>query len=198
MFISDNGKTFKAAAARFLKTVFKDDMVLDHLAGVGTDWIFNIERAPWWGGVFERMVKSTKRCLKKMIGQAKFTLDEVHTAVVEIESIINSRPLSYLSSSDLEEPLTPSHHIVGRRTLNLPDNLGHLTEPGDKEFTTDPAHLHRRTGHLNNILNHFWRRWRSEYLVELRESHKQVKSNLSTQPAITPGAVVVVHDEGIP
>lgn len=103
-FISDNGKTFKAAA-KFLGTVFKDDMVLDHLAGVGTDWTFNIERAPWWGGVFEQMVKSTKRCLKKTIGQAKFTLDELHTGVVEIESIVNSRPLS---SSDLEEPLTPS------------------------------------------------------------------------------------------
>ena len=54
-FVSDNGKTFKATA-KFIKTVFKDDMVLDHLAGVGVGWVFNTERAAWWGGIFERMV----------------------------------------------------------------------------------------------------------------------------------------------
>ena len=42
---------------------------------------FNIERAPWWGGFFERMVRMTKRCLKKMIGQAKLNYDEIVTAV---------------------------------------------------------------------------------------------------------------------
>ena len=152
-FVSDNGSTFKATA-KFLKTVFKDDMVLDYLAGVGIEWVFNIERAPWWGGVFERMVKSTKRRMKKMIGQAKLSLDELHTAIVEIESIINSRPLSYISSSDLEEPLTPSHLMIGRRILNLPDNLGYLLDPGDEEFTVDPTQLRKRAKYLSNTLNH--------------------------------------------
>ena len=196
-FVSDNGSTFKATA-KFLKTVFKDDMVLDYLAGVGIEWVFNIERAPWWGGVFERMVKSTKRCLKKMIGQAKLSLDELHTAIVEIESIINSRPLSYISSSDLEEPLTPSHLMIGRRILNLPDNLGYLLDPGDEEFTVDPTQLRKRAKYLSNTLNHFWRRWRNEYLVELRESHRQSNHNSPTQPSIATGDVVVVHDENLP
>ena len=48
-FILDNGKTFKAAA-KFLKTVFRDSLVQDHLEGVGIDWLFNIKKAPWWGG----------------------------------------------------------------------------------------------------------------------------------------------------
>ena len=155
--VSDNGSTFKTTA-KFLKTVFKDDMVLGYLAGVGIEWVFNIERAPWLGGVSERMVKSTKRCRKKMIGQAKLSLDELHTAIVEIESIINSRPLSYISSSDLEEPLTPSHLMIGRRILNLPDNLGYLLDPGDEEFTVDPTQLRKRAKYLSNTLNHFWRR----------------------------------------
>ena len=92
-FISDNGKMFKAAS-RFLNSVFKDETVCDHLAEKGCAWTFNIERAPWWGGAFERMVQSTKRCLRKMVGQASLTHDELLTAVTEIESIINSRPLS--------------------------------------------------------------------------------------------------------
>ena len=196
-FVSDNGSTFKTTA-KFLKTVFKDDMVLDYLAGVGIEWVFNIERSPWLGGVSERMVKSTKRCRKKMIGQAKLSLDELHTAIVEIESIINSRPLSYISLSDLEEPLTPSHLMIGRRILNLPDNLGYLLDPGDEEFTVDPTQLLKRAKYLSNTLNHFWRRWRSEYLVELRESHRQSNHNSPTQPSITTGDVVVVHDENLP
>lgn len=89
-FISDNGKTFKAAL-RFLKFVFKDDSVRDQLAEKACEWTFNVELAPWWGGAFERMVQSTKRCLRKMVGQASFTHGELVTAVTEIESLINSR-----------------------------------------------------------------------------------------------------------
>ena len=125
--LSDNGKSFKAAAA-FLGRVFKDQTVIDHLSTLGTEWLFNVKKSPWWGGVFERLVKSTKRCLRKFIGQAKFSLDKLHTAVVEVESIINSRPLTYLSPSDLEEPLTPSHLIAGKHVVSLPGDLGYRAD----------------------------------------------------------------------
>ena len=118
-FLSDNAKTFKAAS-KYLQAVFKDDVVRNHLAEKGCEWSFNVELAPWWGGAFEWMVQSTKRCLRKMVGKASLNHDELVTAVVEIESIINSRPLSYISAGDTEEPLTPSHLLLGRRVLNLP------------------------------------------------------------------------------
>ena len=92
-----------------------------------------------------------------MVGQAKLSLDELHTAIVEIESIINSRPLSDVTSSDLEEPLTPSHLLIGRRVLNLTDNLGYLVSPEDEDFTIDSSQLDRRSKHLANTLNHFWK-----------------------------------------
>lgn len=69
-----------------------------------------------------------------MIGQASLTHDELVTAITEIESIINSRSLSYISAEDIEEPLTPSHLIIGRRILNLPDYLGAPFDPEDKDF----------------------------------------------------------------
>ena len=47
-FLSDNGKTFKAAA-KFLNAVFKDETVQEHLTMRGCQWIFNVELAPWWG-----------------------------------------------------------------------------------------------------------------------------------------------------
>ena len=138
--------------------MFKDDTLRDHLTEKGCEWTFNIERAPWWGGAFERLVRSTKRCLRKMVGQASLTHDELLTAVKEIESIINSRPLSYISAEDTEEPLTPSHLLIGRRVLNLPDYLDHLSDPGDEDFDLDATQLTRRMKYLSRILNHFWRR----------------------------------------
>ena len=197
-FVSDNGKTFKAAA-KYIQAIFKDSTVKENLADLGTEWFFNIERAPWWGGAFERMVKSTKRCLRKMIGRAHFSLDELITALAEIEAVINSRPLSYISASDLEEPLTPSHLLVGRRILNLPDHLGHLTDPKDEEFSVDPSVLTRRMKHFNNTLNHFWNRWRTEYLNELREVHYHTSHKAAgIHPGLTVGEVVIVHDEQLP
>ncbi len=169
-FISDNSKTFKSAA-KYLKSIFSDASVKEYLTVTRNEWVFNLERAPWWGGAFERMVKSTKRCLRKMIGRAHLSMDELLTALAEIEAVINSRPLSYLSPGGVEEPLTPSHLLVGRRLLNLPDHLGCSNDLEDEEFSTDSSTLSRRMKHLNTTLNHFWNRWRSEYLSELRETH---------------------------
>jgi hypothetical protein len=59
------------------------------------------------------------------------SFDELHTSIVEVEAIINSMPLSYLSYSDLEEPLTPLHLLTGRRVLSLPDHLDLYQELGD-------------------------------------------------------------------
>ena len=126
-----------------------------------------MEKAPWWGGVFERLIKSAKRCLRKVVGQAKFTYDEMHTVVIEIEAILNSRPHPYVGPDDLDEPLTPSHLLAGRRILNLSDNLSYYELDGDEDFEVSSSAVHRRAKHLNGVLNHFWKRWSKEYLLEL-------------------------------
>ena len=46
--------------------------------------------------------------------------------LAEIEAVLNSRPLSYVPSEDIEEPITPSHLFVGRRILYLPENLDYV------------------------------------------------------------------------
>ena len=58
-----------------------------------------------------------------MIGQEKFSYDEMHTTIVEVEAIINSRPFTFLDYGDIEEPLTPSNLLVGYRLLSLSNNL---------------------------------------------------------------------------
>ena len=124
-----------------------------------------------------------------MVGRANFSLDELLTAVVEIEAVINSRPLSYISSTDYEEPLTPSHLVVGRRLLNLPDYLGHVCDPGDEDFEVNASQLMKRVKHLASVLNHFWRRWRLEHLSELRESHCYSAKKTPNHPSVSKGDV---------
>ena len=59
-------------------------------------------------------MKSTKRCLKKQLGNAKLTFEESITVLIEKEAILNWRPLTYIYAENTEEPLTPSHLLSGR------------------------------------------------------------------------------------
>ena len=89
MFISDNAKTFKAAS-RVITDVSSHKEVQRHLERHCVEWRYNLEKAPWWGGLFERMVRVTKCCLRKMIGKAKLDFNELLTVVTEVETIINA------------------------------------------------------------------------------------------------------------
>ena len=131
--------------------------------------------------------------MRKTIGQAKLSFDELSTVLTEVEAVINSRPLSYVSSEDLEEPLTPSHLLVGRRLLNFPDHF--CREPEDFEATPDV--LIRRARYLNQTLMHFWGRWRKEYLLELRESHRYHQGSTNDNQ-VSIGDVVVINDNDQP
>ena len=168
--ISDNAKTFKSASKE-LKKIMNCPSVITHFTLERIKWSYNLEKAPWWGGFYERLVKSLKSGLKKTIGQAKLTQDELATVVAEAKMILNCRLISYVSTEDLEEPLTPAHLIIGRRINALPDVDSRL----DEDLRISQNDLSRRARHLNMILGHFWKRWRKEYLLELRNAHGQVK-----------------------
>ena len=192
LMISDNGKAFEAAA-KVIQDVVSSPEVQRYFEGVGIKWRFNVPKAPWWGGLFERLVRSTKRCLRKALGRAKLSHDELLTALIEIEMVLNSRPLTYISADDLDEPLTPSHLLVGRRLLSYPD---HLTIHHGEDGGGDDNQLSTRFRCLNQLLDGFWKRWRKEYLLELREAHRHHKS--SGEPQLTEGDIVVVHSDDQP
>ena len=76
--------------------------------------------------------------------------------------------------------------IAGRRLLNLPDHLGYVCDPDDEDFEVNPSQLTKRMKHLAKVLNHFWRRWRSEYLNE-RVIAKKVSHPLHVTKALPRG-----------
>ena len=94
------------------------------------------------------------------------------------------------STEDDEEPITPSHLMTGRQLMSLPD--GPYNHDNEINVITSPTDPTRRLVHLNNVLDHFWKRWNGEYLLELRDSHHQ---NLrKTSDKISVGDIVLIHD----
>ena len=83
--LSDNAKTFKAASKE-LDKIMNDPSVIKHFAQERITRSYNLKKAPWWGGFYECLVKSLKRCLKKTIGRAKLSYDELVTVVTEAEN----------------------------------------------------------------------------------------------------------------
>ena len=130
-----------------------------------------------------------------MIGRAKLTHDELLTTLTEVEVIVNYRPLSYVSTEDIEEPLTPSHLLTGRRVFNLPDGNLHcgLIEGNDMEFTHESSN--RRMDQLNKTLNHFWKRWENEYLLQLRECHHYGPKTDVKGNTLSEGDTVLIHSD---
>ena len=106
LIVSDNGKTFI------------DYSVQKYVNSKNINWKFNVPTASWWGGVFEVLVKLTKKCLRKTLGNAHLTYEELETVLVETEGILNSRPLTFVYDEITEPPLTPSCLVIGRRLLD--------------------------------------------------------------------------------
>ncbi|XP_028400806.1 uncharacterized protein LOC114523939 [Dendronephthya gigantea] len=186
--ISDNAKTFKSAS-REVKNIVRSSEVQCHLSNRGVDWKFIVERAPWWGGFWERMVKVVKRVLKKVIGSSKLTYDELYTILTEVETIVNDRPITYIYDDEesISYALSPSQLIYGRRLASTP-NSAHF------ESVSTCKSLTRRAKHHRRILEQFISRWRREYLLSLRENSQNL-ANSRNIAKIEVGDVVVMMNE---
>ena len=73
---SYNGATFKAAD-KWLKKIQNDEQLTDFLSERLIQWMFNLSRAPWWGGQYERLIGLFKRAFYKCIGNGLVTYKEL-------------------------------------------------------------------------------------------------------------------------
>ncbi|GBM52953.1 hypothetical protein AVEN_111307-1 [Araneus ventricosus] len=126
---SDNGTTFIGAKRKFgylFKLVSKinlDENVRFFLSHVGVEWHTIPPLSPHFGGLWEAGVKSVKFHLKRVIGNTNLTFEELSALLIQIEAVLNSRPLIKLDDNDVDSlnVLTPSHFLIGDVITSLPE-----------------------------------------------------------------------------
>ncbi|XP_030762661.1 uncharacterized protein LOC115887388 [Sitophilus oryzae] len=148
-------------------------------------WHFNPPSAPHFGGLWESAVKSVKTHLYRVIGCQILTFEELTTLLAQIEALLNSRPLCS-SSPDPNDLgiLTPGHFLT----------LEPLTAPPDENLLDVTQNRLNRWQLVQQLQQHFWKRWHVEYLHTLQQRAKW--NSVQNSPRIT--TLVVVKDENLP
>ena len=80
----------------------------------------------------------------------------------------------------------------GRKVVSLPHQLVDEDSIHDPDYGFD-CKVKKRARTMSFLLNQFWKRWKTEHLTSLRESHRSTKNN---KQAVKKGEVVLVHDDG--
>lgn len=159
---SDNATNFKRAAEDLSPENWAK--VAENAAGRRIDWRFNPPSAPWWGGWWERMVRMVKDLLRRTLGRAVLSYEELSTVLCEVEAVINSRPLTYLAEEEKLIPLTPASF------------LQELPEVGVPELEVmERDKMHKRLRYRQNLMAELRRRFRDEYLGQLKARRSTYK-----------------------
>ncbi|XP_066596496.1 uncharacterized protein [Prorops nasuta] len=188
---TDNGTNF-IGANRELRDVYalleskefknkKDEYILKNKI----NWHFNPPLSPHFGGLWEAAVKSFKHHFKRVIGDKLLTLKEINTFAVEIEAILNSRPLCPISS-DPNDPLslTPAHLFIGKPLIGMPES----------DVSAIPDNRLNSWRIIQKIRLDFWRRCQLEYLSELQKRSKWFYPGRD----VTIGSVVLLIERNQP
>lgn len=186
---SDCGSNYIGAASQMkgiLKELFADENHISNVNRFSTEncikFHFSPAKAPNFGGLWERAVKSIKYHLRRVIGEQLLTIEEFSTLCCKVEAILNSRPLTAMSTDPAEvDALTPGHFITGSPLTSLPE----------LQLPNPPMNRLRRWHMLQSFSQQIWKRWKTEYLHTLQSRSKWTVDI----PPLKEGDVVVIHDE---
>lgn len=188
---SDNGTNF-IGAARELNELYEffmkeqtqsklNEFFVEHRI----EWRTIPPNAPHFGGIWEAAIKSAKYHMKRIIGDAALNYDEMSTLLAEIEAILNSRPISQLSSDPNDiRPLSPGHFLVG-------DSLNSYAQP---DISLIKMNRLSRWQRVEQLKQHFWQRWSLEYLNQMQARSKWM---VNKGENIKPGQIVLIQKLGL-
>ncbi|XP_046142183.1 uncharacterized protein LOC123987906 [Osmia bicornis bicornis] len=185
---SDNGTNF-VGANNELSEVYdmlrNNERVQHFLADKGISWHFIPAFSPNFGGLWEAAVKSFKHHVKRVVGEELFTFEQFNRFTIEVEAILNSRPLTPLSS-DPNDPsaLTPAHFLIGTSFTSLPEI----------DFSDTPCNRLSNWQHIQKVKQDFWTRWHKEYIHQLNVRKKWTRGSHE----IKEGSLVILKDDHLP
>jgi hypothetical protein len=189
--ISDNATNFIKANKdlidlhQFFQNSEISRKLVTTLSNENIQWKFIPPRTPNFGGLWEAGVKSVKYHIKRVVGETVLTYDELYTLLTRIEACLNSRPLVPMSNdpNDLTA-ITPGHFLIGEA----------LTAPLEPDLTELKINQLSRHQLLERLRQHFWKRWRTEYLSYLQGRTKWQ----SPSPSLQPGDLVLLVEDNVP
>ena len=182
---SDNGTNFVGADKELRQAIKSMDKQAIAQSRLDVTWKFNPPSSPWMGGAWEILVKIVKKALKTIVADRVFAEESLLTFLCEVESMVNSRPLTPVSedSNDMEA-LTPNHFLINRRNDN--------TSPG--VFNDNELGMRRKWRSVQAATQMFWGRFIKEYLPSLNTRSKWY----SKQKPIKLGDMVLIKCDSVP
>ncbi|XP_075157710.1 uncharacterized protein LOC142230976 [Haematobia irritans] len=187
----DNATNFVGARNQIKElkeSLFRDDVVHDMKSlccQLGFEFCFIPPRAPHFGGLWEAAVKSTKTLLIKNVGKAYLTFEELQTVIIDVEAILNSRPIAPISNDPNDgEALTPGHLLIGSSLVAVPD----------KHIDSSQSSLLSRWQRVSFLKQQFWQMWSRDYMLSLQQRSKWFKDNNN----IKEGQLVLIHEDNTP
>ena len=184
---SDNGTNFIGAERELRRAVegWNLEKINDVLSLKGIKWTFNPPTGSHHGGAWERLIRSIRKILNSTLRTQSLDEEGLNTVLCEVESILNSRPLTKESTdpNDLEA-LTPNLLLLSQVKPSLPPGL----------FLKEDNYARRRWKQVQYISDLFWKRWIKEYLPQLQERQKWTKIKRN----FVPGDIVIIMDDSAP
>ena len=187
-FLSDNYRTHKRMDLE-LTTLFEQARTKYESTGKSFVWRFIPDCAPWFGATYERMIRTIKESLRKVIGKAHLTEKEMRPLLAEVEAYVNDRPLTTLdSSTDSIEPITPSMIMTGHRLGGLPQAE---KRPETTFENTTKADINMTWRKRQSILTQMWNKWQKEYMLSLTRTQRWQDE----KDDLTEGDIVLIKTE---
>ena len=190
---SDNASTFLSANS-ILSSVFSSDQFQSKFSHFNIKFKTIPSYTPRMGGLWERLVGVTKRCLSKVVGRRTLEYSQFLTLIKDAENVINNRPLLYESTNETN-PLTPNL-LLGKfhnsATLILG---GESLEPdrGLDDYDPDPTALGDSIKRREALIGKFSYMWGEEYLLSLRERPSPPNVGSSAQTNMPAPGDVLLH-----
>lgn len=187
---SDNAAYYKGAS-NVLNDLYKlqnstshQEKVQDFCNAERISFHFIPSYSPVFGGLWEAGIKSVKYHIKRVIGQTVLTYEELYTVLVQIEGILNSRPLTPMTADQEDMSyLSPAHFLTGSSLSSYPElnlvgeNVGKLS------FWKQCVQMQQS----------FWHQWHKQYLVMLQSRPKWK----GVQPNLEIGTMVIIKNENV-